>query len=802
MKNKDEIQSPVVLKPFSRPNDGCIELNADVHDVHEGGIEIDMEEAVVRPSVVIDAVAVVEKEPSFDASPDEVHIAEVVEAEVVDVAQQQPEFASQSIEVADFEEVVQSDVSPHPQTTEVVVVGHDSFEAVVVDGAHDVQEVQEHHASNVTHTLNAHTVDIYAPTPADIVGMVGEVDMTMPNPSDEAGAVEIEMDVETSSAIEVDASEPDSPTPAVVVEDKEEEVQVEVHTSEAEGDADEVEDLPNHLPHSPTTYALPIHELIGHEVVERDDVDGDDKVDTSDDVHADQTVDQTVDQAIDITDIDKMNGADEADDMDKAEVLPTPSVNVMSNSTNNDTNVHNSNAHESNAIDIDIEVDDEPTEFVSATAGGAVLGATSVDIDMTEPTQSHTIDADIDMEDERQTDKAGSAYLQTEVAPSVQQTAPTFAPTATPASSTAPTLDVSSDTIHKTPAWFPSNFAKPVLFLAGSSVLGVWIMQQSINAYFLQTYHKPSPLANIDNGLWKAGAKIHDALLGVKEGANASEAGESVLATPTTNATQAPTSNGASNANGEANTALTTAQAPTQPSKEELIKASLTLNSTHKVLFAGDSLMQGVAPHIQKQLQASGVQSLNLSKQSTGLAYPKFFDWPTTIKNTIAKDKSIKVLVIMLGPNDPWDMPVKGGGQYLKFETPEWNAEYQARMADILNFAKDNQVGVIWVTPPNMKKQKLDTQMMYISNVMAEELARHQVQMLDARPIMGSVNNQYNDYVEKDGKKVKMRTGDGIHFTPDGQRALAQSILSQLHIEPATPANSVASTTPITPTQQ
>lgn len=79
--------------------------------------------------------------------------------------------------------------------------------------------------------------------------------------------------------------------------------------------------------------------------------------------------------------------------------------------------------------------------------------------------------------------------------------------------------------------------------------------------------------------------------------------------------------------------------------------------------------MQGVAPFVQKHLkQEYGVQSVNLSKQSTGLSYPNFFDWPKTIEQTLQKEPDIHVLVVFLGPNDPWDFPM--GKKYLKFASP------------------------------------------------------------------------------------------------------------------------------------
>ncbi|MGC6633391.1 DUF459 domain-containing protein, partial [Escherichia coli] len=80
-------------------------------------------------------------------------------------------------------------------------------------------------------------------------------------------------------------------------------------------------------------------------------------------------------------------------------------------------------------------------------------------------------------------------------------------------------------------------------------------------------------------------------------------------------------------------------------------KTDVILSPKDKVLFAGDSMMQGVAPLLKRQLQTDyNISSIDLSKQSTGLAYPKFFNWPQTIANRLASDDSIKLLVVFLGP--------------------------------------------------------------------------------------------------------------------------------------------------------
>lgn len=357
---------------------------------------------------------------------------------------------------------------------------------------------------------------------------------------------------------------------------------------------------------------------------------------------------------------------------------------------------------------------------------------------------------------------------------------------------------------------FLIQFFSVWVFLLSSLLLGVWIMQNSINAYVMQTYHKPNVLA-LKNPIWQKGAEIGDGLMAsyhtlahtvdkmnteIINAHNASIISQSseqlsVLSVSAVSTLSGSLPNSLSNSivNSEPATLALKDDIPLEPKNNpsqsdfdnEVFVNSLTLNKNDKVFFAGDSMMQGVAPHMQKYLQARKIDSINLSKQSTGLSYPKLFDWNKTIKQTINKDKNIKLLIVMLGPNDPWDFYKEG--RHLKFGSDEWKQEYQSRMSDIIDFAKSKKVSIIWVTPPNMKKDKLNAQMNKLNDIMSELLIQKQVKVVDSRPIMGGKNNTYQDYLNKDGKSIKMRTNDGIHFTPEGQRILAKEIQSLLTIE-------------------
>ena len=207
----------------------------------------------------------------------------------------------------------------------------------------------------------------------------------------------------------------------------------------------------------------------------------------------------------------------------------------------------------------------------------------------------------------------------------------------------------------------------------------------------------------------------------------------------------------------------------------------IVLTENDKVFFAGDSLMQGVAPYVKKMLfKQYKIESIDLSKQSTGLAYPKAFNWPKTISDNLITDPSIKLLVVFLGPNDPWDFPVKGYPKYVKFKSPIWEEEYRLRIAAILNSAYEHDVQVLWLAAPCMRKPKLNDGMVYLNMLYQSEIEKVQQHFLITNQLLGCTYEKFTSFVDSGKGKIKVRIDDGIHFTITGQKILATAIMEKI----------------------
>ena len=348
----------------------------------------------------------------------------------------------------------------------------------------------------------------------------------------------------------------------------------------------------------------------------------------------------------------------------------------------------------------------------------------------------------------------------------------------------------------------PSKPASPVwrLYVAMllTALLTVWFSQDSINAYWQQTYHRASPLEKLnDYSWWRSGSRWQQAALQQHEAAlswletkneswrrqhTAEHAPPSIVVLPTEPAVPS-----------EAETKPASAPAVAQNTAPKPLPERVQLSAGDKVFFAGDSMMEGVAPHVQRWLSSQyGIDSLNLSRQSTGLSYPGFFDWPATIEKTLREDQKIRLLVVFLGPNDPWDFPNPEPGTrgYLKFQSPEWEQVYRQRIERIVTAAKAADVQIIWLGVPIMKSSRLNAQMRYLDRLFASELAGKTI-WLPTDKIMGGEDGQYRDSISINGQTVRLRSKDGIHFTIKGQQLLAEQIAGRIDYQPAPAAPAV-----------
>ncbi len=221
------------------------------------------------------------------------------------------------------------------------------------------------------------------------------------------------------------------------------------------------------------------------------------------------------------------------------------------------------------------------------------------------------------------------------------------------------------------------------------------------------------------------------------------------------------------------------ASAPVANIPQELDNAVLpvVLPGAHpRILFAGDSMMQGVAPLVISRMRKEYPEGLfvDLSKQSTGLVAKRYFDWPTKIREETLRQQ-FETVVVFLGPNDPWDIYEKK--KRYAFPSEGWEQKYRSRVDEVLDFATAQGIRVIWIGLPVMREERIQQGARIENRIFQEETRKYKFDYLPTEDLLGSLDEPYKKFVEDPKKgKLVVRADDGIHFTTLGLRMISARV--------------------------
>ena len=220
-----------------------------------------------------------------------------------------------------------------------------------------------------------------------------------------------------------------------------------------------------------------------------------------------------------------------------------------------------------------------------------------------------------------------------------------------------------------------------------------------------------------------------------------------------------------------------------------------------RVLVAGDSLMGLVAPAIHDRL---GHRPIDIEEDwavGTGLARPDVRNWPAVLAEDMAA-MDPEVVVLGFGGNDNQDMASTEGR--VTVGTPEWQAEYQQRVARVLNAVEGEGRTVYWVGLPPTDRPDIEAAAPAMETAVRAELAvRPWAHYVDTRPILAP-DGVYTAYLDDgSGSQVKVRADDGVHPNLAGAIRMVEPLVEAVRVErrldeepPPVPPSTTSSTAP------
>ena len=206
----------------------------------------------------------------------------------------------------------------------------------------------------------------------------------------------------------------------------------------------------------------------------------------------------------------------------------------------------------------------------------------------------------------------------------------------------------------------------------------------------------------------------------------------------------------------------------------------IVLKQGDSVLITGDSMMQYIGMKASQNYPKLGLKVLDLSKHSTGLLDKKSHNWAQVIKDTLAKNKDIKLLVMLIGANDPWGRSING--KFYELNSSEWREFYARRVDEIYKIAKASDVKVLWLSLPCMKKTGYAKKIKLLNEIYKSVSEQNGQFFINTSEYLCQ-NDNFLTHLNIDGKRSKIRQDDGIHISKAGSQILADEILKRIEIE-------------------
>ncbi len=226
---------------------------------------------------------------------------------------------------------------------------------------------------------------------------------------------------------------------------------------------------------------------------------------------------------------------------------------------------------------------------------------------------------------------------------------------------------------------------------------------------------------------------------------------------------------------------------PAEVDPTDIVRRPLTPDDPLRLWIGGDSLAGSLGPSLGKLTGDTGVVAPVFdSRVSSGLNSNGIIDWQAHATSELAR-LNTEVAVFFIGTNDAVVADTRRNADGVAV----WRDAYAEKTRQMMKIlVGDNSRPVYWLGTPVLKDKSLNERARFVNDIFIE-VARGfpTVTYVDAYEITDDdkddpnhdIPGPYTDFLpNEDGNSVRMRGGDGIHFTPDGGDLLAAAVYPML----------------------
>ncbi len=201
-----------------------------------------------------------------------------------------------------------------------------------------------------------------------------------------------------------------------------------------------------------------------------------------------------------------------------------------------------------------------------------------------------------------------------------------------------------------------------------------------------------------------------------------------------------------------------------------------------RVLLAGGSSMAGaLGLALEQELSRAGHTVVRKARAATGLARPDYYDWVAAARKLAARHHP-EAAVINLGGNDGQSlfMGTDADPEWIRWEDPAWPAAYRRRIAALCDALAPAGQPVFWLGMPIPRQPKLRRRLQRINDLARDEMAARPAGLYIHTWDILAPQGTFTLHMVLRGKKVQVRSEDGVHLTRAGARYLAAQVTPRI----------------------
>ena len=193
------------------------------------------------------------------------------------------------------------------------------------------------------------------------------------------------------------------------------------------------------------------------------------------------------------------------------------------------------------------------------------------------------------------------------------------------------------------------------------------------------------------------------------------------------------------------------------------VSAPAQARSRGRVLATGDSMIQLVDSSLAARLKERSFKLRSDAHVGTGLSKPFLLDWVKHSRSE-ATDYRPAASVVFLGANEGFPIPYHGKQTHCCSKS--WTLAYAARAARMMRaLERDGHSRVYWLTLPAARPGNWNHIYDAVNRGLRRAARRERagVTLID----MGHVftpSGRFQQTIVRDGRRVSVRQGDGIHL--------------------------------------